>query len=50
MIPAEIAHDAMRFRYPEELQMEALAEPAATAEWPMTFVAFIAIALLSVMM
>jgi hypothetical protein len=47
MIPDETAHDAMRFRYPEELQVEARAELPAPAEWPMALVLLIGIALLS---
>jgi hypothetical protein len=43
-------HDAMRFRYPEELQVEARAEPQAPTSWPTLLAAPAAAALFAAMM
>jgi hypothetical protein len=49
MLPSE-QQDAMRFRYPEELQVEARAEPQSITSWPTLLAAPAAAALLTAMM
>jgi hypothetical protein len=48
MITVEIAHHAARFRYPEELQMEAQAQPTSSPGWPVGLLVLIALPLFGV--